>query len=149
MEILTHVNKRLKSRPAVQLPVENLFTQYQTTSSAFLHNFSIIYISMGFPRLSVERQTELAPALLNCLESKPENHQDKWVRKWDRRRIDLIQSINSFFFRLLMLVLPLLESIKIPDDPEKRCTLLGLGDKPLTKKQFLALLQDVLLIPYG
>lgn len=52
-------------------------------------------------------------------------------------------------FRLLMLVLPLLESIEIPKDPEKRSSLLGLGDKPSTKKQFLAMLQDVLLLPYG
>lgn len=48
-----------------------------------------------------------------------------------------------------MLVLPLLESIEIPKDPEKRSSLLGLGDKPSTKKQFMALLQDVLLLPYG
>lgn len=78
MEILTHVNKRLKSRPAVQLPVESLLDQYQTTDSTFLHNFSIIYITMGFPRLSMEKQTELATKLLNCLEGKPESHQDKY-----------------------------------------------------------------------
>ena len=79
MEILTHVNKRLKSRPLVQLPVEPLLVQYQTTDSSFLHNFSIIYITMGFPRLSIDKQTELAPVLLNCLEGKPESHQDKYV----------------------------------------------------------------------
>lgn len=77
MEVLTHVNKRLKSRPLVQLPVEQLLVQYNTTDSSFLHNFSIIYITMGFPRLSVEKQTELTPILLNCLEGKPEVHQDK------------------------------------------------------------------------
>lgn len=48
-----------------------------------------------------------------------------------------------------MLVLPLLESIEIPKDSEKRSSLLGLSDKPSTKKQFLTLLQDVLLLPYG
>lgn len=48
-----------------------------------------------------------------------------------------------------MLILPLLEFIEIPSDPEKRISLLGLADKPTTKKQFLALLQDVLLLPYG
>lgn len=51
--------------------------------------------------------------------------------------------------RLLLLVLPILEGIKIPDDPEKRSALLGLDDKPLTKKQFIGLLQDLLLTPYG
>lgn len=77
MEILTHLNKRLKSRPLVQLPVDALLDQYQQTDSAFLHNFSIIYITMGFPRLAVERQTELAAKLLTCLEAKQEAHQDK------------------------------------------------------------------------
>lgn len=48
-----------------------------------------------------------------------------------------------------MLILPLLEFIEIPSDPVKRVSLLGLADKPTTKKQFLALLQDVLLLPYG
>ena len=65
--------------------------------------------------------------LLNCLEGKPENHRDK----------------------LLLLVIPLLESIKIPEDPEKRTALLGLEDKPSTKSQFLTLLQDIILLPYG
>lgn len=77
MEILTHVNKRLKSRPLVQLPVESLLDQYQSTDSSFLHNFSIIYVTMGFPRLPMDKQTELATKLLNCLEGKPESHQDK------------------------------------------------------------------------
>lgn len=48
-----------------------------------------------------------------------------------------------------MLVLPLLGEIKIPEDPQKRHSLLGLEDKPSTKKQLIALLQDVLLLPYG
>lgn len=80
MEVLTHVNKRLKSRPMVQMPVEALLQQYQTTDSTFLHNFSIIYITMGFPRMTQDQQVELAPLLLNCLEEKPENHQDKFVQ---------------------------------------------------------------------
>lgn len=51
--------------------------------------------------------------------------------------------------RLLLLIVPLLEFIEIPSDPEKRNSLLGLADKPSTKKQFLTLLQDILLLPYG
>lgn len=50
-------------------------------------------------------------------------------------------------FRLLILVLPLLGKIKIPQDPEKRKTLLQLTTD--TQKQLLGLLQDVLLLPYG
>lgn len=58
MEVLTHVNKRLKSRPMVQLPIEALLQQYQTTDSTFLHNFSIIYITMGFPRMTQDQQVK-------------------------------------------------------------------------------------------
>lgn len=50
---------------------------------------------------------------------------------------------------MLMLVLPLLGAIKIPEDPVKRYSLLGLEDKPSTKRQLITLLQDVLLLPYG
>ncbi|XP_053680548.1 proteasome-associated protein ECM29 homolog [Anopheles nili] len=127
MEILTHINKRLKSRNQIQIPLQPLLTQYQQADSLFLINFAIIYITMGFPRLSVEEQTELAPVLLNCLEGKPETHQDK----------------------ILMLVLPLLGEIKIPVNPESRSELLGLSNKPHTKQQLLSMLLDVLLLPYG
>ncbi|XP_058466922.1 proteasome-associated protein ECM29 homolog [Malaya genurostris] len=127
MEILTHINKRLKSRNQIQIPLGPLLQHYQQSSSSFLINFAIIYITMGFPRLSIEEQTEMAPLLMNCLEGKPEPHQDK----------------------ILMLVLPLLGDIKIPENPEKRSELLGLSGKPHTKQQFLSILMDVLLLPYG
>ncbi|XP_055390335.1 proteasome-associated protein ECM29 homolog [Condylostylus longicornis] len=127
IEVLTHLNKRLKSRSNVQIPVEALLNQFKDSDSAFLHNFSIIYIKMGYPRLPIDKQSELAPNLLNCLEGKAEIHQDK----------------------LLLLILPLLEKIKIPDDPDQRKATFGLDEKPNTKKLFLNMLQDVLLLPYG
>lgn len=34
MELLIHVNKRVKSRATVQLPVEALLTQYQDPAAA-------------------------------------------------------------------------------------------------------------------
>uniref|UniRef100_A0A182JSK2 Proteasome-associated protein ECM29 homolog n=1 Tax=Anopheles christyi TaxID=43041 RepID=A0A182JSK2_9DIPT len=127
MEILTHINKRLKSRNQIQIPLAPLLAQYHQADSLFLINFAIIYITMGFPRLTVEEQTEFAPKLLNCLEGKPESHQDK----------------------ILMLVVPLLGEIKIPENPEKRSKLLGLSNKPATKQQLLSILMDELLLPYG
>lgn len=48
-----------------------------------------------------------------------------------------------------MLVLPLLGEIKIPENPDSRSELLGLSGKPHTKTQFLSILMDVLLLPYG
>ena len=34
MELLVHINKRLKSRPNVQLPVESLLLQYEDPSAS-------------------------------------------------------------------------------------------------------------------
>lgn len=48
-----------------------------------------------------------------------------------------------------MLVLPILGDIKLPDDPARVNEVLKLDDKPTVRKNFLQLLQDVLLLPYG
>ena len=128
MEILTHVNKRLKSRPEVKLDLVPILKHYQESSNSFLINFAIIYITLGFPRLDLQAQTVLVPVILNCLEGKPEIHQNK----------------------LLMLILPLLGDIKFPEDPKERETFLfGLSDRPNTKQQLASILLDVLLLPYG
>ncbi|KOB74355.1 Proteasome-associated protein ECM29-like protein [Operophtera brumata] len=91
MELLIHVNKRMKCRAEVQLPVQTLLQLYaDATSNSFIINFSIIYITMGFPRLPREQQQTLAPTLLSAIENKPQAHQDQ----------------------ILMLVMPLLGEIK-------------------------------------
>lgn len=82
---------------------------------------------MGFPRLPVEKQVELVPSILNSMNSKPQSHQDS----------------------LLLLILPLLRNVEVPTDPEKKATLFGLHEKPQIAKQLLALLLDMLLLPYG
>jgi proteasome component ECM29 len=127
MEILTHINKRLKSRPEVKLDLVPILKHYQESSNSFLINFAIIYITLGFPRLDIQTQTGLVSVILNCLEGKPEIHQNK----------------------LMMLILPLLGDIKLPENPEERKTLFGLGDRPNTKQHLLSILLDTLLLPYG
>ncbi|XP_037090666.1 proteasome adapter and scaffold protein ECM29-like [Pollicipes pollicipes] len=77
MELLVHVNKRLKSRPAVKLPVDTLLLQYQDpAATSFLKNFTVIYLKMGFPRLDLAKQAELAISMLISLEDSPQSHQD-------------------------------------------------------------------------
>lgn len=104
MEILVHVNKRVKSRPDVQLPFDQLiaiFNESAKTSnlsfvtvsdcmliylliknnSYFLRiitfkNFSLVYIKLGFPRLSTSRKTEILVHVLKCIEGKSVAHQD-------------------------------------------------------------------------
>ena len=50
MELLVHVNKRLKSRTKVQLPVEDFLTHYQNTDSSPIvtvsHSYAISEFSL-------------------------------------------------------------------------------------------------------
>ncbi|XP_043507485.1 proteasome adapter and scaffold protein ECM29 [Frieseomelitta varia] len=128
MELLIHINKRIKSRPQVQLPIETLLLQYQDpAASSFVINFTIIYIKLGYPRMKVQKQAELIPSVLNAIEGKPLSHQDS----------------------LLLIIMPALGHVNIPADPDKRTSFLGLQDKPYVSKQLLNFMLDVLLLPYG
>jgi len=42
-----------------------------------MKNFTIIYIKLGYPRMTAAKQAELAPCLLNALDGKPQSHQDR------------------------------------------------------------------------
>ncbi|KAK7017866.1 hypothetical protein SK128_016544, partial [Halocaridina rubra] len=128
MELLIHVNRRVKDHEKIQLPVEALLTQYQDPSAtSFVTNFSIIYIKMGYPRLDLNKQIELLPSMLNSLEGKPSQHQDS----------------------LLYLMVPVFGHMKIPDSAEKRASLFGLRERPGITKSLLDFMLDVLLLPYG
>ena len=78
MELLVHINKRIKNNNNIQLPVEALLLQYQDpVATSFVTNFTIIYLKMGFPRLPLEKQAQLVPSILAGLDSKPASHQDR------------------------------------------------------------------------
>ena len=49
MELLVHINKRLKSRNKVQLPVESLITQYLDPTAT-----SVITVGRSLDAISVE-----------------------------------------------------------------------------------------------
>uniref|UniRef100_A0A8C3CD18 Ecm29 proteasome adaptor and scaffold n=1 Tax=Cairina moschata TaxID=8855 RepID=A0A8C3CD18_CAIMO len=129
MELLVHLNKRIKSRPKIQLPVETLLVQYQDPSAvSFVTNFTIIYVKMGYPRLPVERQCELAPTLLTAMEGKPQPQQDS----------------------LMHLLIPTLFHMKYPAEPLKAAASpFNLAEKPKTVQLLLDFMLDVLLMPYG
>jgi proteasome component ECM29 len=100
-----------------------LLKHYGDSSNSFLINFAIIYITIGFPRLDVQKQIELVPSILRCIESKPEPHQNK----------------------LLLMILPLLGEIKISDKKDD----LELSERTNARQMLLSMLLDVLLLPYG
>uniref|UniRef100_A0A8C1YNA4 Ecm29 proteasome adaptor and scaffold n=1 Tax=Cyprinus carpio TaxID=7962 RepID=A0A8C1YNA4_CYPCA len=127
MELLVHLNKRIKSRPKVQLPVETLLVQYQDPAAAsFVTNFTIIYIKLGYPRLEVSKQCELAPTLLTAMEGKPQPQQDS----------------------LMHLLIPTLYHMKYPSEPTKASPFV-LTERPRTVQLLLEFMLDVLLMPYG
>uniref|UniRef100_A0AAQ5WZB0 Ecm29 proteasome adaptor and scaffold n=1 Tax=Amphiprion ocellaris TaxID=80972 RepID=A0AAQ5WZB0_AMPOC len=128
MELLVHLNKRIKSRPKIQLPVETLLVQYQDPAAAsFVTNFTIIYIKMGYPRLEVGKQCELAPTLLTAMEGKPQPQQDS----------------------LMHLLIPTLYHMKYPADISKNASPFNLTERPKTVHLLLEFMLDVLLMPYG
>ncbi|XP_075681729.1 proteasome adapter and scaffold protein ECM29 [Rhinoderma darwinii] len=128
MELLVHLNKRIKSRSKVQLPVETLLVQYQDPAAvSFVTNFTIIYIKIGYPRLPLEKQCELAPSLLTAMEGKPQPQQDS----------------------LIHLLIPALYHMKYSSESSKSTTIFNLAEKPKTVQLLLDFMLDVLLMPYG
>uniref|UniRef100_A0A3P9P5P5 Ecm29 proteasome adaptor and scaffold n=1 Tax=Poecilia reticulata TaxID=8081 RepID=A0A3P9P5P5_POERE len=128
MELLVHLNKRIKSRPKIQLPVETLLVQYQDPAAAsFVTNFTIIYIKMGYPRLEVAKQCELAPTLITAMEGKPQPQQDS----------------------LMHLLIPTLYHMKYPADSSKSVSPFNLTERPKMMHLLLEFMLDVLLMPYG
>ncbi|KAM9329749.1 proteasome adapter and scaffold protein ECM29 [Gastrophryne carolinensis] len=127
MELLVHLNKRIKSRPKIQLPVETLLVQYHDPAAvSFVTNFTIIYIKMGYPRLPIEKQCELAPSLLTAMEGRPQPQQDS----------------------LMHLLIPALYHMKY-GEANKSTTVFNLTEKPKTVQLLLDFMLDVLLMPYG
>ncbi|CAK8685552.1 unnamed protein product [Clavelina lepadiformis] len=69
LEVLAHINKRIKSRGSVQLPIKQLINQLNDVSlTGFVTNFTIIYLKTGFPRLPVNEQLELSSTLFKSIE---------------------------------------------------------------------------------
>lgn len=55
MEILSHVNKRVKHQQQIGLPLEELWELYMEANAApMVRNFCIVYIEMAFDRVSKE-----------------------------------------------------------------------------------------------
>lgn len=50
MELLVHVNKRIKSRPLVQLPVEALLLQYQDPAASSFVTVILSFIFIKYAR---------------------------------------------------------------------------------------------------
>ncbi|OEL19793.1 Proteasome-associated protein ECM29-like protein [Dichanthelium oligosanthes] len=76
MEILSHINKRVKHRPEISLPMMDLWNIYtESASSTIVRNFCIVYIEMAFERLPTEEKGKIAPDFLTNISNVPAQHQ--------------------------------------------------------------------------
>jgi len=79
--LLGHINKRLKSRSSIKIPVLDLLKMYNNHNvSSFVSNFSMIYINMGFKRLSPDEKRKVAPFLFESIKGKQSSQQDTLLR---------------------------------------------------------------------
>ncbi|OIW02801.1 hypothetical protein TanjilG_29577 [Lupinus angustifolius] len=81
LEILSHVNKRVKLQPDIGLPLSELWKLYSESGAApMIRNFCIVYIEMAFQRVSAKEKEELAPVLLVNISKLPLQHQEIILR---------------------------------------------------------------------
>ncbi|CAG0916521.1 unnamed protein product [Notodromas monacha] len=126
MELIVYMNRRLKTNPNIQLPVQALISQYQNPSaSSFVLNFTIIYLKMGIPRLDVAKQVELLPSLIHCLNNKPIQHCDSLMR----------------------VIVPIFQHVKFPADPHKCRTMFAFDEDSPLADSLLKFMLDVLILP--
>jgi hypothetical protein len=60
LELLSHVNKRVKGHNEIQLPLEQLLDLYKAPASPVLvRNFALVYVEMAFERASKEQRGKL------------------------------------------------------------------------------------------
>lgn len=109
---------------------------------------------MGYPRLEVGKQCELAPTLLTAMEGKPQPQQDRWGHTHTHTKVHLYdcsphRSTSFFSSSLMHLLIPSLYHMKYPADPSKNSSLFNLTERPKTVQLLLEFMLDILLMPYG
>ncbi|XP_044479857.1 proteasome adapter and scaffold protein ECM29-like [Mangifera indica] len=81
LEILSHVNKRLKHQPEIRLPLAELWRMYTEPNAApMVKNFCIVYIEMAFERAQLKEKEDMAPELVSSISKLPQQHQDIILR---------------------------------------------------------------------
>ncbi|CAN1830461.1 Proteasome adapter and scaffold protein ECM29 [Linum perenne] len=81
LEILKHVNIRVKDQPEIGLPLQNLWKLYLDSSAApMIRNFCIVYIEMAFDRVGAKEKEDMTPLLVQNISKLSPQHQDIILR---------------------------------------------------------------------
>eukprot|EP01083_Nonionella_stella_P197290 725502_1 len=68
IEILSHISKRLRAHPSIALPLPKLIQIFNDSSSAFLTNFALLFLDLGFHSKSVSSDhLKLHPKIIRGL----------------------------------------------------------------------------------
>jgi proteasome component ECM29 len=72
MQILSHINKRVKTNTTIQLPFQSLLDQFINSEiSVIVKNFTLIYLEMAAVRLSPEETASHLPQFLSGISLRP------------------------------------------------------------------------------
>nr|KJB35642.1 hypothetical protein B456_006G122400 [Gossypium raimondii] len=81
LEILSHVNKRVKHQPEIGLPLTELWSMYtEADATPMVKNFCIVYIEMAFERAPLKEKENLSPMLVVNISKLPQQHQEILMR---------------------------------------------------------------------
>ncbi|CAM6125657.1 unnamed protein product [Calypogeia fissa] len=96
MEMLNHINKRVKDQLSIKLPLKDLLKMYKSPDTKpTVKNVSIIYVEMAFDHASAEERAEVAPDfLVGIAQARPEHQAillrmaSKGLEKYSSGRIE-------------------------------------------------------------
>ncbi|CAN4119744.1 unnamed protein product [Withania somnifera] len=81
LEILSHVNKRVKHQHQIGLPLSDLWQLYmESDASSMVRNFCVMYVEMAVERARKEDKENMAPNFLANISKLPLQHQDILLR---------------------------------------------------------------------
>uniref|UniRef100_A0A383W1Y8 Proteasome component Ecm29 N-terminal domain-containing protein n=1 Tax=Tetradesmus obliquus TaxID=3088 RepID=A0A383W1Y8_TETOB len=73
LELLSHINKRVRALPGCSLPLLPLL-QLAVGASPMVASFGLVYVEMGQPRASPEEQLQAVPLLLSGISRRAQQH---------------------------------------------------------------------------
>ncbi|KAF7732558.1 hypothetical protein EC973_003305 [Apophysomyces ossiformis] len=125
MDILSHINKRVKPNLSIKLPFNNLLSQFTDAGvSGFVKNFTLIYLEMCVARMTPEEIANHVPSFLRGIAGRPAP-----------QRLTLLQ-----------MTIPVLAKLKLSDDQEiAKRDVFGFNDSPQDVSIILNFFLDVLL----
>ncbi|KAK9810293.1 hypothetical protein WJX72_008148 [[Myrmecia] bisecta] len=81
LEMLMHVNKRVRDHHEVKLPLEALVALYMAPASAALvRNFALVYVEMAFERSTPEQRNSVVAQLMTGISGKSQQHREMLLR---------------------------------------------------------------------